>query len=166
MKYVLPIVFLFAVTLVARAQDPRKFDQWGDLSFRDEKARLDNAAIQLRDDCGFTIYLVIHGAKQSCVGEARARGVRAKNYLVRYRHIKPRQIVWIDAGYRDEFVTDVWIWPPDMEPPAKTHEDNVGSNELTLDHRCRIKCRACPPQKRRAQQIVGRERRKPLSYHA
>ena len=150
MKYVLPILFLCAVPLVGHAQDPRKFDQWGDIPFGDERARLDNAAIQLRHDPGFIIYLVIYAAKKSCVGEARARGIRAKNYLVRYRHVKPGQVIWIDGGYGDYFVTDVWIWPPDMQPPAKTHEANVEPSELVLDRHCRIKCRACARQKRRA----------------
>jgi hypothetical protein len=133
-----------------RIADPVKFDEWGDLPFTDEAARLDNAAIQLRNQPGFILYLVLHAAKRSCVGEARSRGVRAKNYLVRYRHVNPRQVVWIDAGYRDYFVTDVWIWPPNMQPPAKMHEDMVSPNQLRLDRHCRIKCRACASEKRRA----------------
>src|SRR5438045_3729304 len=93
MRSWLTLIFLFLLSSIAvgqeptaglpRIADPVKFDQWGDLPFNDEKARLDNAAIQLRDEPGFILYLVLHAAKQSCVGEARARGVRAKNYLVR-----------------------------------------------------------------------------------
>src|SRR5215813_4741387 len=54
-----------------RIADPVKFDEYGDIMFRDEKARLDNAAIQLSHEKGYILYLVIYAGKTSCVSEAR-----------------------------------------------------------------------------------------------
>jgi len=135
-------------TGLPRIADPRKFDEWGDIAFTDEKARLDNAAIQLRHDPGYIIYLVISAGKTACVGEARARGIRARNYLVRKRNVKPGQIVWIDGGYQDTVTTEVWIWPPAMKPPTVFPEFSLKPNQVTLQSGCRIKCRACRTPRR------------------
>jgi hypothetical protein len=155
--FVLTIIFISAAAVAvcgqeSRIRDPRKFDEWGDIPFTDEKARLDNAAIQLRHDRGYIIYLVISAGKTACVGEARARGIRARNYLVRKRNVKPGQIVWIDGGYQETVTTEVWIWPPTMRPPTVFPEFTLKPNQVTLQRGCRIKCRACRTS-RRAQQL-------------
>jgi hypothetical protein len=143
MKPALIIIVFCVISSAVRGDIARKFDEWGDIPFSDEKARLDNAAIQLRHDQGYIIYLVISAGKTACVGEARARGIRAKNYLVRERGVKERQIVWIDGGYQDTVTTEVWIWPPNMKPPSVFREFNLKPNQVTLERNCRIKCRAC-----------------------
>ena len=55
--------------------DCRKFDEYADLRFNDEKARLDNLAIQLQQEPGAQAYYVIFG---SCDtegrGQSRSRG--------------------------------------------------------------------------------------------
>ena len=155
MRFVLIVVLLMSVLTIKaapqtakepnpntpRIADPVQFDEWGDISFCDEKARLDNAAIQLRHDPNFIIYLVIFAGKTACVGEARARGIRAKSYLVQKPGIRVQQVVWIDGGYEDTVRTDVWIWPPNMEPPPAFPA--LKRNQVKLETNCRIKCRAC-----------------------
>lgn len=107
---------LWVITAVGHAQqpvssepvqiaDPVKFDEWGDIRFSDEKARLDNAAINLQRSMPRNIiYLVVYAGQTSCVGEAKARGVRAKKHLVS-RGIPTDQVVWIDGGYQSEVAT-------------------------------------------------------------
>src|SRR6185295_14720076 len=58
---------------------PVKFDEYGNIKFNDEKARLDNYAIQLQNQPGSQGYIIAYG---SCEGEAQARADRAKDYLV------------------------------------------------------------------------------------
>src|SRR5687768_16873753 len=95
--------------------DPVKFDEWGDIPFGDEKARLDNAAIHLYNRLPRNIiYLVIYAGQRACVGEAKARGIRAKKHL-KSRGIPPAQVVWIDGGHQRKVITEVWIWPPEMD---------------------------------------------------
>jgi hypothetical protein len=102
----------------------------------------------LRHDPGYIIYLVISAGKTACVGEAQARGIRARNYLVRKRNVKPRQIVWIDSGYQETVTTTVWIWPPTMKPPTVFPEFSLKPHQITLQRGCRIKCRACRTPRR------------------
>src|SRR5262245_23170683 len=143
MKAVLVISLVLIVTSIGHGDIARKFDEWHDIPFSDEKARLDNAALQLRRDRGYIIYLVIYAGKNACVGEAQARGMRAKNYLVRKRHVSPQQVIWIDGGYQDTVTTEVWVWPPKMSRPSVFQEFNLKPSQVTLEDKCRIKCRAC-----------------------
>jgi hypothetical protein len=78
MKAVLIIFFVCIVSSIGRGDIARKFDEWHDIPFSDEKARLDNAALQLRQDRGYIIYLVIYAGKTACVGEASTRHPRLK----------------------------------------------------------------------------------------
>src|SRR4051794_22833851 len=94
-------------------RDPMKFDEWSDLPFSLEKIRLDNVALQLKQ-APFTAYLVIVMGKRACVGEARSRAIRAKNYLVHLDGIDPKRIVWADEGYMDVMSFQVWLLPPEM----------------------------------------------------
>ena len=143
MKVVLLIFLVCIVSSIGRGDIARKFDEWHDIPFSDEKARLDNAALQLRQDRGYIIYLVIYAGKTACVGEAQARGIRAKNHLVRKRHVNPQQVIWIDGGYKDRVTTEVWVWPPKVGRPSVFQELNLKPSEVTLEQKCRIKCRAC-----------------------
>jgi hypothetical protein len=88
-----------------------------------------------------TIYLVIFAGRIACVGEARARGERAKDYLVRKRGVKPERVVWIDGGYRETVTTEVWLWPPDIAPPCVFPDFNLKASDVTLQKNCRIKYR-------------------------
>lgn len=63
------------------------FDSYGDLDWEWEKARLDNFAVFLSHDPAFIGHIFVWVGKRACKGEAQARAVRAKNYLVGYRKI-------------------------------------------------------------------------------
>lgn len=118
-----------------------KFDEWGDILFSDEKARLDNVAIQLQQQPANIVYLIIHAGQTACVGEAKARGIRAKKHLMS-RQIVPSRIVWIDGGYQKEVVTEVWISPPDAGKPSIFGELNLKPSDVILEKNCKIKRRA------------------------
>ncbi len=120
--------------------DPVKFDEWGDIVFSDEKARLDNAAIQWQKQSRNIIYLVIYAGQKACVGEAKARGIRAKNHLVR-RLVPSDRVVWIDGGWKKDVTTEVWLWPPEMGKPSVFPEFNFKPSEVRLEKNCKIKYR-------------------------
>lgn len=104
----------------------RKFDDYGDLSIRDERARLDNFALELRANPNTIGYMIVYGGRHSRVGIARARAVRAKDYLVS-RSIAPERIVWIDGGFREELSHELYIFlreaPPPMAVPTVAPEE-------------------------------------------
>jgi hypothetical protein len=111
---------------------PRQFDEYGPLPWSDERARLDNAAINLQHDPNVVLYLVAYGAQDGCVGEAVGRNNRAKLYLVRTRGVRSNRLITIDGGYREKSSVQIWLWPwdwtkPDSEPtvrPSDTHLKN------------------------------------------
>jgi hypothetical protein len=148
MKLVLLITLLPLFSIWSQdpssAQAPRiadpKFDEWHELLFRDEKARLDNISIAWRDLPQNIIYLVVYAGRNACVGEAKARGVRAKNYLIK-RKVSASKIVWIDGGWKNEVTTEVWFWPPDTGGPSIFPQFNLKASEVTLEKGCKIKYR-------------------------
>ncbi|HEV2864498.1 MAG TPA: PKD domain-containing protein [Pyrinomonadaceae bacterium] len=101
-----------------RPQEARKVDEYGNIRFNDEKARLDNYAIELQNDPTSTGYLVCYGGRRGRTGEAQARCERAKNYLVTTRGISADRIQTIDGGYREELTVELWIAPAGAAAPT------------------------------------------------
>jgi hypothetical protein len=98
--------------------DARKFDEYSNLPFGDEKARLDNFAIHLRKEPQFKGYIIVYAGPRAHPGEAEARAKRAKGYLVRVRGIAAPRIVTIDGGCRDRLEVELYALPSSMSPPT------------------------------------------------
>jgi hypothetical protein len=101
---------------------PTKFDEYGNIRFNDEKARLDNYAIQLQNDPGAEGYIIAYG---TCTGEGQTRADRAKNYLVNTRGIDAARIVTIDGGCRADLTVELWLVPAGAQKPAATTDAAV-----------------------------------------
>ena len=91
-----------------------KFDEYGNIRFNDEKARLDNYAIQLQNQPGSAATIIVYG---SCAGEAQQRGDRAKDYLVNTRGIEAGRITVVDGGCRSDLTVQLWIVPSGAAAP-------------------------------------------------
>ena len=98
---------------------PTKFDEYGNIKFNDEKARLDNYAIQLQNAPGSAATIIAYG---SCAGEAQARADRAKDYLVNTRGIEAGRITTIDGGCRSDLTVQLWIVPAGATAPAASSD--------------------------------------------
>ncbi|HUS12230.1 MAG TPA: hypothetical protein VMZ30_17320 [Pyrinomonadaceae bacterium] len=98
-----------------------KFDEYGNIKFNDEKARLDNYAIQLQNQPGSQGYIVAYG---SCAGEAEARANRAKDYLVNTRGVDASRLMTVDGGCRSDLTVELWVVPTGATPPAAS-TDNI-----------------------------------------
>jgi hypothetical protein len=110
-----------STSVTAPQAPPTKFDEYGNIRFNDEKARLDNYAIQLQNQPGAQGYIIAYG---SCAGEAQARADRAKDYLVNTRGIDAGRIVTMDGGCRSDLSVELWIVPTGATPPAAS-TDNI-----------------------------------------
>jgi|ERR1043166_1264615 hypothetical protein len=108
----------------------RRFDEYGDVRFSDEKARLDNFAIQLQGQEDARGYIVVYAGQTALVGEAAKRGERAKNYLVKVRKLPLDKVVAIDGGYRDSLTVELFIYPKDEAPPTPTPTLDASQVEL------------------------------------
>lgn len=103
-----------SITPVLRPQ-PNKFDEYPDINFNNEKARLDNFAIQLQQDPGSIGYLVAYGSRS---GQAQERLQRAMDYLVNSRGIDAGRLRTIDGGCRGDFLMQLWIAPTGAAAPV------------------------------------------------
>jgi hypothetical protein len=95
-----------------------KVDEYGNIRFNDEKARLDNYAIELQNDPTAQGYLICYGGRKGRTGEAQRRCDRAKDYLVNTRGISGDRIVTVDGGYREELTVELWVVPSGANPPT------------------------------------------------
>jgi hypothetical protein len=105
-------------TSIPERPGARKVDEYGNIRFNDEKARLDNFAIELQNDPTAQGYIIAYGGRVGRRGEAQARADRARNYLVNTRGIDPSRIVTVDGGFREDLTVELWIVPSGAEQPA------------------------------------------------
>lgn len=99
------------------AQNPPKFDEFGDVNCEDEMARLDNLAVQLQTESGAVGHIIVYGGRFGRRGEARARASRIKTYLVKTRGVDVSRILTIDGGYRENLTVEIWMWPRSVGVP-------------------------------------------------
>jgi hypothetical protein len=123
----------------------RAFDEYGRICWEDEKARLDNFAIQLQNTDRTTLgHIIVYDGKRACRGEAVARAIRAKKYLVEYRGVPAERIVWRWGGYVNELITTLVIHPSGAEIWAFL--PSLSRDEVTFVGNCDRKVRfvKCP----------------------
>lgn len=141
---------MFLFTALAHGQDsglkggaiiaPDKYDEWGDIPFDDEKMHLDKIATQAKEWSLSIVYVVIHAGRTACVGEAKARGARAKEYLLN-RGISTERIVPVDAGWRNDLTVEVWILPPELKRSNVASDLDLKRSQVKVQKNCKIEYR-------------------------
>jgi len=109
----------------------RKIDEFGDICCDDEKARLDNFAIELQNNPEALGYIIFYGGRTRNYpychssrlrlprrGDAEARAARLKPYIVMTRGVPPERLVVVNGGYREHWQAELWIVPKGEKPPA------------------------------------------------
>jgi hypothetical protein len=98
--------------------EKRKFDEYGNINRDDEKARLDNFAIQLQQEPDSQGYIIVYAGRRSRAGDAQKRAARARDYLVNVRGIDSRRVVTLDGGTREDPTVELWIVPTGASAPT------------------------------------------------
>jgi hypothetical protein len=111
-----------------RERPSRQFDVCCSCSFDDQKARLDNLAVELQADPTTTTYVIAYGGRTSRIGQADLLGSRARDYLVTNRGIDQSRIVVNNGGFREEDCVELWIIPSGATPPQPT--PTVGAGDV------------------------------------
>lgn len=93
-------------------------DKYNDLSFSEEKKRLDNLALLLQRFRDWTGYILVYAGRGAGAAEAKERAERAKRYLVNKRGIKSGRIVVSYGGYKEVFTLELWSGPRGSSAPT------------------------------------------------
>ena len=93
------------------------FDGYGNIRWEYEQARLDNFAVQLQNEPNTIGYLFVFDGNNVCESEARARALRARDYVVNYRGIPWNRVMWRYDGFAGEFHIALSLMPRTFKPP-------------------------------------------------
>jgi hypothetical protein len=86
------------------------FDGYGDIKFEDEKARLDNFALQILNYSPAGGLILMYAGKKTFKGEAAYRLQRAKSYLA-FRGVDASRIIAVDCGFANELTAILYVVP-------------------------------------------------------
>jgi len=106
-----------AVTIPLPKLVNKKFDEFPDISRNDEKARLDNFAIELQNDLTSTAYVIVYPGRSGKRGEVQYHANRIVDYLVNSRNLDKGRIVTLVGPARDQVFVELWITPQGATPP-------------------------------------------------
>ncbi|HVF24147.1 MAG TPA: hypothetical protein VM941_13755, partial [Pyrinomonadaceae bacterium] len=110
----------------------REFDECNNCTFDDQKARLDNLAVELQNDPATTGYVIAYGGRMSPIGQTARLMTRARDYLINERGIDGSRVVIINGGFRESDSVELWVVPRGATPPRATPTVQAGevkSNE-------------------------------------
>jgi hypothetical protein len=116
-----------------RENPAREFDVCCTCSYDDQKARLDNLAIELQNDPSLTTYVIAYAGRTSRAGQADVLLARAKEYMIKQRGVDQSRIVAVNGGFRDEDCVELWIVPRGAQPPQATPTVNPGDVRPAAD---------------------------------
>jgi len=105
-------------TSIPIANKPRKFDEYYDIARNDEKARLDNYAIQLQSEPGSQAYIIVYPSSRARPNDAQARAQRIIDYLVNSRGIDSQRVATTIGQSREEWLFELWVVPEGTRPPS------------------------------------------------
>jgi hypothetical protein len=83
-----------------------RVDEYGALSYEDEKARLDNYAILMKERLNRGV-IVAYGRSHIERAKIMKRAKRAKKYLTLKHGVEPQRILVVDGGYREHSATEL-----------------------------------------------------------
>jgi hypothetical protein len=95
----------------------RKFDEYPSIARNDEKARLDNFAVELQGDPTATAYIVVYPGRSGKAGDVQRHTTRQVDYLVNSRGIDAHRIVTLTGRTKDELMVELWLVPQGAKPP-------------------------------------------------
>lgn len=95
-----------------------KFDEYGDLSFEEEKPRLDNFAIQLKHQPGTQAHIISYAGPEDTSEDIEIRLSRSRNYLVQNLGLEPGRVVTQNGGKREELTVELFVVPEGAAPPT------------------------------------------------
>jgi hypothetical protein len=104
----------------------REFDECNSCSLDDQKARLDNLAVELQNDPSTRAYILAYGGRMSPLGQVEKLMSRSRDYLITQRGIDASRIEVVNGGFREEDSVELWIVPSGAAAPKPTPTVQAG----------------------------------------
>jgi hypothetical protein len=104
----------------------REYDECNSCSLDDQKARLDNLAVELQNDPSTRAYILAYGGRMSPLGQVEKLMSRSRDYLTTQRGIDASRIVVVNGGFREEDSVELWIVPSGAAAPKPTPTVQAG----------------------------------------
>lgn len=104
----------------------REFDECVGCTFDDQKARLDNLAVELQHDPSTRAYIIAYGGRMSPLGQVEKLMNRARDYIVTQRGIDASRLVIVNGGFREEDSVELWVVPSGAPAPLPTPTVQAG----------------------------------------
>ena len=104
----------------------QEFDECNSCSLDDQKARLDNLAIELQNDPSTRAYILAYGGRMSPINQVEKLMSRVRDYLVTKRGIDASRLEVINGGFREEDSVELWIVPSGASAPRPTPTVQAG----------------------------------------
>lgn len=108
---------------------PKQFDEFPSITFDDDKARLDNFAIELQNAPDAKGHVIIYGGAHSPAAQADVLARRTRHYLTTNRGIDNQRLVITRGGLRERNAFELWIVPSGAAAPQAT--PSVQKSSLT-----------------------------------
>ena len=96
----------------------RKFDEYYDIARNDEKARLDNYAIELQSEPSRQGYIIVYPKRKAKSHEAQQRAERISDYLINSRGIDASRFTVKIGTARETWLVELWVIPQGAPPPV------------------------------------------------
>jgi len=114
----------------------QEFDECNSCSLNDQKARLDNLAVELQNDPSTRAYIIAYGGRMSPLGQVEKLISRARDYLVAHRGIDASRLTVVNGGFREEDSVELWLVPsgaaaPQPTPTVQPGEVNPGKKPVS-----------------------------------
>ena len=138
----LPILVILVAAKVGLSQQGEgdvpwwKVDEYSNISWREERARLKEFSARLRAERDATAYIVAFGGRVSCPGEAHLRAARVKSYLTKVERIQRARIKTIDAGHQEQWLISLYVGPPNA-PPLTADMARIGPSKVQKQKSCK-----------------------------
>jgi hypothetical protein len=104
----------------------QEFDECNSCSLDDQKARLDNLAVELQNDPSTRAYILAYGGRMSPLGQVEKLMSRSRDYLITQRGIDASRIVVVNGGFREEDSVELWLVPSGAAAPKPTPTVQAG----------------------------------------
>lgn len=104
----------------------QEFDECNSCSLNDQKARLDNLAVELQNDPSARAYIIAYGGRMSPLGQGQKLMSRAREYLVSHRGIDASRLTVVNGGFREEDSVELWLVPSGAAAPQPTPTVQMG----------------------------------------